>query len=108
MVVEGKPGDIDFASALEDARRNVVAAAIVPHDNVGLKSVVETLVSAVQEKKRERKANVSAKNLINYKTQSNSPTSVHLLLTKFSWRLRVINIFPQSINTNIHRNLTIM
>lgn len=49
LVVEGKPGDIDFTSALEDARRDVVAAAVVPYNNVGLERVVETLVSAAPQ-----------------------------------------------------------
>ena len=47
MIVERKPGDIDFTSALEDARWNVGATAIVSNDDVGLECVVKSFVSAV-------------------------------------------------------------
>lgn len=49
LIIERKPGDIDFTSALEDARWDVVAAAIVSYHHVGLKRVVETFVSAAPQ-----------------------------------------------------------
>lgn len=47
LIVERKPGDIDFTSALENARWNVGATAIVSNDDVGLECVVKSFVSAV-------------------------------------------------------------
>jgi hypothetical protein len=47
LIVERKPGDIDFTSALEDARWDVVAAAVVSHDDVGLECVVESFIGAI-------------------------------------------------------------
>lgn len=46
LIVKREPGDIDFASALEDAWRHVVAGTIVPHNNIGLERIVESFVSA--------------------------------------------------------------
>lgn len=46
LVVKREPSDIDFASTLEDAWRHVVAGTVVPDNNVGLKRVVESFVSA--------------------------------------------------------------
>ena len=46
LVVEGKPRDVDLARALEDARRDVAAAAVVAHHHVRLVRVVERLVRA--------------------------------------------------------------
>lgn len=44
LVVEWKPGDVDLARALEDARRDVETASVVSHHDVcGVRSV-ETLV----------------------------------------------------------------
>jgi hypothetical protein len=46
LVVKREPGDIDFASTLEDAWGHVVAGTIVPYNNIGLERIVESFVSA--------------------------------------------------------------
>ncbi len=48
LVVEGEPGDVDLARALEDARRDVVAAAVAAHHHVRLVRAVELLVGAAR------------------------------------------------------------
>lgn len=49
LIVEGEPGDVDFARGLEDAGRHVEAAAIVTHHHVGGIGAVEALVGAASE-----------------------------------------------------------
>lgn len=49
LVVEGKPGDVDFAGALEDARWHVQARAVVPHHHVRWIRAVEPFVRAVHK-----------------------------------------------------------
>lgn len=46
LIVEGEPGDVDFARGLEDARWHVEAAAIVTHHHVGGIGAIEALVGA--------------------------------------------------------------
>jgi hypothetical protein len=65
LIVEREPGDIDFTSALEDARWDVVAAAVVSHDDVGLECVVESFIGAIfsrqQTKQIEEESKVQQK-----------------------------------------------
>ena len=44
LVVEREPSDVNLASTLEDAGRDVGAATVVADDGVGLESVVESFV----------------------------------------------------------------
>lgn len=46
LIVERKPGDVDFARRLEDAGRNIQAAAVVAHHHVRRIRPVEALVGA--------------------------------------------------------------
>lgn len=50
LIVEGKPGDVDFAGGLEDARRHVQTRSVVPDDHVGRVGSVEALVGAEIQK----------------------------------------------------------
>lgn len=51
LVVEREPRDVDLAGALEDTRRHVHAAAVVPHHHVGGVRPVEPLIRAAQQKR---------------------------------------------------------
>ena len=44
LVVEWEPSDVDFAGALEDTRRQVVAATVAPYHNVRLVRAVKLFV----------------------------------------------------------------
>ena len=46
LVVEGEPGDVDLARALEDARRDVGAEALVGHHHVRRICPVKRLTGA--------------------------------------------------------------
>ena len=46
LIVKREPGDIDFASAFEDAWRYVVAGPIMSNNNVRLERIVKSFVSA--------------------------------------------------------------
>ena len=54
LVVEREPGDVDFAGALENARRLVIATAVVAHHHVRLERVVEAFVSAAPPPKKNQ------------------------------------------------------
>ena len=45
LVVEGKPGDVDLASGLEQPGRDVEAAASAAHHNISLVSSVKLFIS---------------------------------------------------------------
>lgn len=49
LIVEGEPGNVDFARGLEDAGRHVQAAAIVPHNHIGGIGAVKALVRAASK-----------------------------------------------------------
>ncbi len=44
LIVKGKPGDVDFARALEDTRWLVVATPVAPHHHVGLIRAVKLFI----------------------------------------------------------------
>ena len=46
LVVEGEPSDVDLTRGLEDAGRNVVAAALILHHHVCLERPVKLLICA--------------------------------------------------------------
>lgn len=47
LVIKGEPRNVYLACALEDARRNVQAAAVMFDHNVCLECPVETLISTL-------------------------------------------------------------
>ena len=49
LVIEGEPSDINPAGGLEDAGRDLLALARVPHHDVGREGRVEVLVGGVVE-----------------------------------------------------------
>ena len=49
LVIEGEPRDVDPAGGLEDAGRDLLALARVPHHDVGREGRVEVLVGGVVE-----------------------------------------------------------
>ena len=49
LVIEGEPGDVDPAGGLEDAGRDLLALARVPHHDVRREGRVEVLVGGVVE-----------------------------------------------------------
>lgn len=49
LVVEGKPGNVDLAGTLEDARWHVQARAVVAHHHVRRICAVEAFVRATQK-----------------------------------------------------------
>lgn len=51
LVIEGKPGDVYLACALENARGYVQATAVVSDHHVGLVRPIKTLVSTMPMRK---------------------------------------------------------
>ena len=49
LVIKGEPSDINPAGGLEDAGRDLLALARVPHHDVGREGRVEVLVGGVVE-----------------------------------------------------------
>jgi hypothetical protein len=50
LIVEGKPGDVDLAGALEDPRGDVQALPVIGNDDIRLKRSIELFVSTSLKK----------------------------------------------------------
>ena len=60
LVIEGEPGDVNFASALEDTRWQVIATAITPHHHIRLVRAVKLLIRTNNKEQTKRKFNYFA------------------------------------------------
>lgn len=77
LVVKGEPSDVYLACALEDARRDVQATAVMRDHHVCLERPVETLI----------RTNVPYHTSINYPRQSSTVFAAGLIARLFNHRV---------------------
>lgn len=91
LVVKGEPSDVYLASALEDARRNVQATAVMRDHHVCLVRSVETLI----------RTNVFIPHIINHRHRSRSRFRSYLIIPIVS-RDFISSIFYTDVSFNFN------